>query len=174
MSANGSKTRHILIADVVLSVTMSLLWVGSYGYTYSDPLYNSSPVNWLAFLLWTPGLFLTLRCYRLLIRQLGNSWLSILLTWLAYFASLLLVEHIGYNVLAIHQVTSEGPLFLGLIHGTVILKIYYVTAGMVAIFLSRVLEKILDQPGEIQKPFGNGETGRPCRYDYHKKFNKAL
>jgi hypothetical protein len=153
---------------------MSLLWVGSYGYAYSDPFYNSSPVNWLAFLLWTPGLFLTLRFYRLLTRHIQNPWLRIFFTWLAYFASLLLVEHIGYNVLAIHQVTSEGPLLLGLIHGTITLKIYYVTAAMMAIYLSHVLEKILGTPGKIKKPFGNGETGGPCPYGYHKKFNKAL
>jgi hypothetical protein len=153
---------------------MSLLWVGSYGYTYSDPFYNSSPVNWLAFLLWTSGLFLTLRFYRLLTRQVKNPWLGMLITWLTYFASLLIVEHIGYNILAIHQVTSEGPLLLGLIHGTITLKLYYVTAGMMAIFLSHVLEKIMGPPGKRKKTSGNGETGGPCYYDYHKKFNKAL
>jgi hypothetical protein len=174
LSANRSKAPPIVFAEAILSFTMSLLWVGFYGYTYNDPFYNSSPVNWLALLLWTSGLFLTLRFYRIVTRHVKNPWLSIFFTWLAYFASLLLVEHIGYNVLAIRQVTSERPLVLGLIHGTITLKLYYITAGMIAILLSHVLEKNLGLPGKIKKPLGNGETGGPCHYDYHKKFNKAL
>jgi putative effector of murein hydrolase len=148
---------------------MSLLWVGGYGYTYTDPFYNSSPVNWLAFILWAPGLFLTLRSYRLFLRYIKRPWLGIMVTWIAYFASLLLVEHIGYNVLTIRQVTSEGPLIFGLIHGTIPLKIYYVGAGIFAVFLSNILGKLLAPPYRIKKPLGKGVAGQPCRYDYHKE-----
>jgi hypothetical protein len=162
------------MGEILLSCTMSALWVGAYGYTYSDPFYNSSPVNWLAFLLWAPGLFLTMRSYRIVIRFIKRPWLGIVITWIFYFTFLLIFEHIGYNILAIRQVTTEGPLIFGLIHGTVALKTYYVAAGMVAVLLSSSLRKVLTRPGRITKTTENGEATIACHYDYHKELNKAL
>jgi hypothetical protein len=56
---------------------------------------------------------------------------------------LLLIEYLGYYVLRIRQVTTEGPLLFGLIHGTVSLKIYYIFAGVCAVAVNGAFKKAL-------------------------------
>jgi hypothetical protein len=116
--------------------------VESYGYTYNVSFLNSPVINWWAFVLWSSGLFATLRVYRIFNQVVEHFLVKIALTWLTYFSSILIIEYVGYFVLEIRQVTSEGPLLFGLIHGTVILKLFYVIAGICAVILSRALEKV--------------------------------
>ncbi len=53
--------------------------------------------------------------------------LQIIAGWLFYFAVLLVVEYMGYYVLQIREAsaTAGDDLIWGLIHGTVVLHIYY-------------------------------------------------
>lgn len=129
-----------LMVEFFVSCAMSLLWVGFYGYTYNVPFLNSPMINWLAFFLWGSGLFFTLRVYRLFCRIVRPFWMRVVLVWLTYFSGLLVVEYLGYYVFRIRQVTSEGPLLFGLIHGTAALKIYYIFAGICAVMLSSALK----------------------------------
>jgi hypothetical protein len=52
------------------------------------------------------------------------------------------VEFMGYYILKIRAITSEGPLVLGLIHGTIVLKIYYVTVGPGIVLFIGILDKV--------------------------------
>ena len=136
--------RHTpLQVELFVSCAMSFVWVGSYGYTYNVPFFNSPVLNWLAFLLWSSGLFATIRVYRFLSHRVRPFWIRIVLIWLTYFSILLFIEYLGYYVFEIRQVTAERPLLFGLIHGTVTLKVYYIIAGICAVMVSSALKKAL-------------------------------
>ncbi|MGA3083991.1 MAG: hypothetical protein ABSE95_04290 [Thermodesulfobacteriota bacterium] len=130
-----------IMVELFVSCLISFFWVGFYHYHYNISFFNSRVINWWAFLLWSSGLFITNRFYHLLKLIVRMVWVRIVLLWLAYFSILLLVEYLGYYVIGIREMTSEKPLLFGLIHGTIVLKIYYLIAGIVAIFLSGILKK---------------------------------
>ena len=139
--APGPKS-HIAIRDgLLVSCLMSFCWVGYYRYSYNIPFFNSSIINWFAFLLWSTGLFITIRTYEWFKSLFRRFWVRIPVLWICYFMTLLAIEYLGYYVLKIREVTTENPLFLGLIHGTWTLKVYYLTAGIIAIFLRHVFKK---------------------------------
>ena len=136
-----------LLTELSISCMISFLWVISYGYTYNVSFFNSPVINWLAFVLWSLGLFVTMQVYKIVNRFTEYFWTKIALTWLIYFSSLLIIEYTGYYVLEVHMITSEGPLIFGLIHGTVALKIFYIFAGISAVIFSRAFEKALQTFG---------------------------
>ncbi|MEW6184600.1 MAG: hypothetical protein AB1585_02535 [Thermodesulfobacteriota bacterium] len=85
------------------------------------------------------------------------------LVWLAYFSTLLGIEYTGYHILRIREVTSEPALCLGLIHGTPILKAYYLVAGLGAVFFNHFFKKAARfDPGSciLKKSGGLSGSGR--------------
>ena len=141
--------------ELGIACTMSFLWVWFYGYRYNVALFNSPVINWLAFTLWSIGLVLTIRVYKMLGNILTLPWQRILVTWTVYFAGLLVIEYCGYYVFEIRQVTDERPLMFGLIHGTATLKFYYIVAGICAVGLNGLLKNIL-------RPFRGKERPGNC------------
>ncbi len=132
LNLNGS-----VVLDILVAFGMASLWVGYYGYTYNLHFFNSPFINWFACLLWTAWLFVTLRAYRVLERVIRNRILRWSITWLGYFACLLMYEYIGHYILNVQLVTVERPLVFGLIHGTWTLKLFYIVAGLGAIAISK-------------------------------------
>ncbi len=168
------RRKGIFTLDFALSLVISLIWVGSYGYRYNASYFNSVPVNWLALLLWTWGLCATLQVHRFMELWVKGFWIALPLTWAVYFVCLLGIEHIGYNILEIRQVTSEGPLVLGLIHGPLVMKVYYIFAGVGTVLLGKTLSQGLAAPEGKRDPFPH-ETTRNCyEYDSGKGLKKAL
>ena len=74
--------------------------------------------------------------------EVSRLWILLILIWILYILVLLAVEFIGYYILRIRLVTSEGPLVFGLIHGTATLKTYYMTVGPGTVLLVIMLDKI--------------------------------
>jgi hypothetical protein len=155
------KQKHVAIGvEFFVSILMAFCWVSSYRYKYNIPFFNSPLLNWWAFLLWSIGLFITLRTYQWFKLTIKLFWVRILVLWISYFITLLVIEYLGYHVFIIRETTSEKPLCFGLIHGTPIMKIYYLTAGIIAIILSSVFKKslpIIFLSGQKQGP-ENPET----------------
>ena len=131
-----------VLSDVSLAFLISLVWVSLDGYRYNIPYLNSPYVNWFSLILWTLGLLATIRTYRFFALKVSRLWVLLILIWILYVLVLLTVEFIGYYILRIHRVTSEGPLVFGLIHGTTALKIYYMTVGPGIVLLVVGLDKI--------------------------------
>jgi hypothetical protein len=131
----------------VVSWVLSFSWVGWYGYSYNYPLFNSPGVNWLACLLWGVWLFSTIRAHHVLKRWIKRRLLTLMILWIGYFSFLLFFEYMGHYVLGIRLVTSEGPLVFGLIHGTPVLKWFYVTAGLFAIGIAEGIRCVLNTIG---------------------------
>jgi hypothetical protein len=133
-----SRLRNLIcayVSDFTVPCVVSFLWVSYYGYTYNASILNSPVINWYAFTLWSLGLMGTLKVYKCLSAKMSSWGTSMLITWLIYFSSLLIIEYFGYNILKIRLVTSESPLILGLIHGRTPLKIFYIIACPLVIFL---------------------------------------
>ena len=150
MPMNINIFRNALLREMVVSCLMSLIWVSSYGYRYNLSFFNSPFINWLAFLLWSTGLFITLRTYQFSKFIICPLWLRLPLIWMVYFSVLLVIEYFGYYIFGIREMTTEKPLCFGLIHGTLTLKIYYLLAGIAAIFLNHTV-KILGQAFSSQE-----------------------
>jgi hypothetical protein len=132
-----------LLVEIIVACLISFFWVRFYHYRYNITFFNSSMINWWAFLLWSTGLSITMRTYRWL-QSVVTPWgLRLLVFWIAYFSVLLFIEYLGYRVFGIHEMTSEKPLCFGLIHGTPLLKMYYLTAGIIAIFLGGIFKQAL-------------------------------
>lgn len=129
------------LLEFLVAALMSLVWVAYYQYDYNIGFFNSAGINWLAFSLWTIGLLVTLRVYRWLKEKVANIGLRLGIFWLAYFSTLLGVEFTGYYILRIREITTEPALCFGLIHGTPVLKIYYLVAGLGAVFLYHIFKK---------------------------------
>jgi len=127
--------------ELFVSCLMSFFWVGYYRYDYNNAFFNSPIINWWAFFLWSTGLLVTLRTYQWFKSIFRWLWVRIPVLWLSYFITLLAIEYLGYHIFKIREMTSEKPLCLGLIHGTPAMKVYYLTAGIIAVFLSNVFKK---------------------------------
>lgn len=142
---NGLQERRPLIPEaeeIFVACFMSLLWVGFYGYRYNVPYFNSPGVNWLTFILWSGGLLITLRLYGFYSSTLKKPWLRLPVLWITYFAGLLAVEYFGYRIAGVRLITDEKPLVFGLIHGTLLLKLYYLFAGLAAVAFTRLIKII--------------------------------
>ncbi len=141
-SDKGRERSSSMLPDFSLAFLISLVWVSLDGYRYNIPYLNSPYVNWFSLILWTLGLLATIRTYRFLALRVSRLWVLLILIWILYVLVLLTIEFIGYNILKIHRVTSEGPLIFGLIHGTTTLKIYYMTVGLGTVLLAIVIDRI--------------------------------
>jgi hypothetical protein len=132
-----------ILVELFVACLISFFWVRFYRYQYNIAFFNSPMINWWAFLLWSTGLFITMRTYRWL-QSVVTPWgVRLLVLWGAYFSVLLFIEYLGYHIFKIREMTSGKPLCFGLIHGTPILKMYYLTAGIIAIFLSNIFKQAL-------------------------------
>ena len=91
------------------------------------------------------------------------------------FSLLLVIEYTGYYILEIRQVTLEGPLIFGLIHGPPILKAYYIAAGVGTILLRRLLDRIVASLGG-RRIFYRKKSITTNSYEYNngKGLDKAL
>lgn len=123
--------------DAVAAVTIALVWVWGYGYAYNIPSLNSPHVNWWALLLWSGGLFGVLRLFRRL-KNTGKGDLAAVATvWAVSLAALLFLEYLGYQVLGIQETGGHPPLIFNLIHGTAVLKVWYLFSAPLTILAVR-------------------------------------
>jgi hypothetical protein len=136
-------SRQYLI-EFLVAALLSFVWVAYYHYNYNMAFLNSRFINWFAFSLWTAGLFVTLRFYQWLKIKIKNLGLRLVVFWVAYFTTLLVIEYSGYNIFKIRAMTSEPALCFGLIHGTPILKVYYLIAGLIAVFFYSLFQKRIE------------------------------
>lgn len=124
------------------AVSLSFLWVGHYGYTYSWPALNSAGVNWWAWLCWASALLITLRGELAVARCVTSGPAFWLVTYGIYLACLLAVEFTGYAVLGIREVghAERQPLLGDLVHGSTAMHVAYVAAPAVAWLTFRALQ----------------------------------
>lgn len=114
--------------DLLLSSLLAFTWVRFYGYRYNVPFLNSPFLSWWAFTIWTTSLFAMLCLHRSCWSRGWTGPRATGVVWAATLALTLSGEFVGYRVLGIREVRGYPPLILGLVHGTLALKLTYVFA----------------------------------------------
>jgi hypothetical protein len=149
-----------VVRDLAVAVTVSAVWVASYGYRYNVVFFNSRGINWWAFLCWSGELFAMLRFFDWLRGAVSPRWLAIPATWAAYVATLLSAECVGYALLGIRELHGGRPLIFGVIHGTPALKLYYPVAGLLTIAIAAGVQRRADGAGSRLKRHVAGKIVR--------------
>lgn len=110
------------------TLTFSFLWVGFYQYHYNVNL-NTQGLNFWAFSLWTLGGIVFFEGSRRFEIRVENAYVRVLMVLSIYYFILFSIEYLAYYILQIREnsLSNGKPLAFGLIHGTPILHIYYVS-----------------------------------------------
>jgi hypothetical protein len=139
------------------SVSFAFLWVGSYQYHYNAGFdiseINTSGLNLWAFFLWFVGGFIFLEVYKFIKKHIKHPFFKFILSYVFYFSSLLVVEFIGFYLLGIKESNpkAKDPLLLGLIHGNLVLHVYYTIFPFLIILLYEIMA-FLQVKAHIEKP----------------------
>lgn len=135
---------YLRMAAVYAAVTIAFVWVGNYQYRYNQSFLNSPGLNWWAFLLWFVGLVIHFELYLFLKKIIPNIFLLLANSWLWFFAGLLTFEFVGFYILNIHNISHgvNAPLIFGLIHGTKVLYVFYLSAPLIGIAVFEIFHKI--------------------------------
>ncbi len=122
------------------TLTFSFLWVGFYQYHYNVNL-NTQGLNIWAFSLWTLGGIIFFEGSRRLEIRIDNPYFRILTILSIYYLVLFLIEYLAYYILHIREdsLSNGKPLAFGLIHGTLVLHIYYVSYPLTVYLFYRLL-----------------------------------
>lgn len=144
---------------VLAGGTIAFVWVGSYGYVYSAPAFNSPGLNAWAFALWTALLAFLGFFERTLRTRLPRATGRFASSTFMYAAILGVAEYLGHWVFEIREVGHPGalPLAMGLIHGTPALHAFYVTAPLWAALAHRALAWLLARPLSVEVAAGAGD-----------------
>lgn len=127
-----------------VSITISFLWVGFYGYKYNVSFLNTPGINVTTWILWTIGLILCSFTYKQLKEKLNSRWKSISIVYILYIPLLFLFEYFNYHILMFREISTANrvALIFDVIHGTSALHIYYLTAPIINIFTYDIINKL--------------------------------
>jgi len=127
------------------SFTLAFLWVGNYHYHYNVTSLNTPGINLWAFFLWCVGGYIIIELYLTIKRRVNNKIGQLIILWLIYFVSLLVIEFIGYYCVEIQErsISYDNPLIFGLIHGSFWLHLYYMTSPFLLVAFYETLSLIL-------------------------------
>ena len=132
------------IAALYTAFTIAFVWVGNYQYQYNQQFFNSPGLNWWAFFLWFVGLETYFEAYLFLKGIIKNFYLLLTISWLSYFTALLVFEFIGFYILNIHNISHgvNTSLIFGLVHGTTVMHIFYLSVPIISIAIFETFDKI--------------------------------
>ena len=127
------------------SLVLSALWGGYYHYKYNVEAFNVYSINIWAFFLWLVFGYLFLIIYSFVWEKINRVYLRLTVSWVIYFVGLLIVEYIGYHVVCIRENSERAgnALIFGLIHGTLVLHIYYMLFPFLIIAVYHLLLRLL-------------------------------
>jgi hypothetical protein len=132
--------------SLLTSLITSFLWVGFYNYQYNFESLNSDGLNLWAFFWWSAGLISVSQFYFRNKKRFKSKIFFISNLYLLYLIALILLEYSGYNVLSIKEVfhSNSKALIFGLIHGTLALHIFYLTAPFIIIIFFEITRKFFE------------------------------
>ena len=125
---------------LIATLTFSFFWVGFYQYHYNVNL-NTQGLNLWAFSLWTIGGMSFFEVSLRLKLKIENAFLLVLSILSIYYFVLFSIEYLAYYIINIREnsLSNGKPLVFGLIHGTLILHIYYVSYPLTIYLFYRLL-----------------------------------
>lgn len=121
--------------ELLIAFLIAFAWTSFYRYEYKTINFFIGNVNLFPLICWTFGLLMTRELYKTLKNKYRFALICII-----YVAVLLAVEFIGYHVLKVQLNSNFTSLLgLGVIHGTLIMKLFYILAGPVYILITDYL-----------------------------------
>ncbi len=134
------------------ALTISFIWVGNYQYRYNLEIFNSPGLNYLAFSLWTIGIYLTIKVFLIINKRLRSYLFSFLATWASYLLSLFLFEHFCFHILGVHEISKPNnqALIFDIIHGTFVLHIFYMMMPLTCITIYLLFIKFFEAVTRIK------------------------
>lgn len=120
--------------ELVIAFLFSLIVTSYFSYEYTKFNFSIGTVNIFPLISWTFGLVLLREIYE-------KSKNKLIISCLIYWVSLFILEYIGYYLLGIRLNSSYPSLLgLGIIHGSLFLKIFYIVAGPVYLLITDYLK----------------------------------
>lgn len=163
--AGGHACPGFRLRSVVgVAFSVSLVWVTSYQYQYNVPALNTPYVNQSTLFIWGTCLSSTAAFHRLLCHRGWQLLPRYGLVWVAYMAGLLVLEFIGYHLLAIKEVSKgvlHAPMLFDVVHGPVQMKAFYLVAGVLTAWLDQMYRQA--QQARCEKACGVGNTSNLSR-----------
>jgi len=132
---------------LLAALTVAALWVGTYPYEYSANNHYLIGLSVFPFVLWTAALAAITDLHLFLFR---GRWRITVTAWVIV---VIVAEYWGYYYAGIRLAsTLPGVPYLDILHGTRVLKIFYLTAGpLFVVTLERILHDAASHRG---LPFG--------------------
>lgn len=125
---NNKRKYVVWLAAFVSSITIAYVWVGSYGYNYNIPCFNSQCINWWALICWTLGGIAISLIFNIL-KEKTNMFYSLIATWLIYIVFIFAFESIAYYLFSIEELSKgKTPLIFDIIQGNSDLHVFVSTA----------------------------------------------
>lgn len=134
------------LTSFINSFTIAFLWVGFYGYHYSQTEFNWEGLNWWAFFLWFVGSNFIGIYFDLYLKK-WSYLKSISIIYILYIPILLFIEYLGRFVLYIQEVSNptHKPLILGLIYGNDILHTVYMLMPLIVTTLFYLIKSMINK-----------------------------
>ena len=130
------------LATFISTITISFIWVGTYGYSYNIAFFNSPAINWWAFMCWTISGAIMVTIYQLIKKRKGFS-IAAISTWLIYITILLSVEYLAFHIFTFQEATQgTEALIFDVIHGRPEMHVFYTTSTFIFICAFMLLSKI--------------------------------
>lgn len=127
-----------IVLPMLIALTVSGTWTAIYKYEYiGENIFLLQRINIYPLVLWTCGL----TCLYIAHTYVTKRKYIILLIAI-YLLLLFILETIGYHILNIRLASNYPSLWnSGVIHGSLLLKLFYITAGPVYLFLLHIIYK---------------------------------
>ncbi len=124
-----------IVLPLLIALIASVLWTTIYRYEYiGENIFLFERINVFPLTLWTLGLTGLYILQTHVVRKR-----NFLLLVCAYLILLFALEAIGYHLLNIRLASNfPGLLRLDIIHGPTMLKIFYITAGPIYLFIVKL------------------------------------
>lgn len=154
----GACTGFRLRSVAGIAFGISLVWVANYRYQYNVPALNSPYFNLSTLSIWGTCLSCTAVFNRMLCRREWHWLPRYGLVWMAYMTGLVILEFIGYHVLAIKEVSKgvfHSPMMFDLVHGPIEMKAFYLMAGVLVAGLDQTFRRVAQIRRARQCPRAN-------------------
>jgi hypothetical protein len=126
--------------EILIAFFFALFITSYFSYNYSSTNYLIGKINLFPLIAWTAGLIFTKEAYEKL--PFKKERTKLLTITALYLAILFSIEYIGYYLFNIQLSSNYSSLLgLGIIHGPIAIKAYYLGAGPIYILTTNYLFK---------------------------------
>ncbi len=147
---NKKRKYSLWLAIFMSAITISFIWVGTYGYSYNIAFFNSPAINWWALTCWTISGAIMLTAYQLFKRKMRPIFAAATI-WAIYIAILLSLEYLAFHVFTFQEATQgTTALIFDVIHGRPEMHVFYTTSTFIFISLFSAMSTMFKRVERVQ------------------------